>query len=493
MSLCGVCKRKGTTTESWVQCDQCKDWFHFACVGVDENIVYQPWNCNNCEKLINISSHVMHSPPQRNMSLTKESTEVSGAAQAQSQSKEETQQEPSALNINTNANTNAHGALNQHQLMLAMLEEKRATDERYIEQKYKLLAQMNGQDFTLPIYAPPPVAGIGGPSSSQLAARHAIPKELPKFSGDPEDWPCFISTFEHSTSVAGLSDVENMLRLQKCLGGKARELVKDKLLIPSMVSDVISTLKMFFGRPEHILERMIDRVRKLPPPKDRLESFIDFALAVRNICAMMEASNLTAHLNNPMLVKELVDKLPNKHKLDWAMYPKSCQPPVKEFSDWIYKIAEAASTVICPSTYKANPVNSHYEDPNQASSSNHKVAAATPTPTPKQNTSKCMACGSQEHSAPQCESFNKMSVDERWTKAKSARACYRCLKNHRKGCFMKKTCGLKVNNITYWSDSKTVLQWLKMDPRKFQQFVMHRIGEILESQMSSNGVGFQPK
>ncbi|KAL7743748.1 hypothetical protein ACLKA6_016808 [Drosophila palustris] len=263
MSLCGVCKRKGTTTESWVQCDQCKDWFHFACVGVDENIVYQPWNCNNCEKLINISSHVMHSPPQRNMSLTKESTEASGAAQAQSQSKEETQQEPSALTINTNA----HGALNQHQLMLAMLEEKRATEERYIEQKYKLLAQMNGQEFTLPIYAPPPVAGIGGPSSSQLAARHAIPKELPKFSGDPEDWPCFISTFEHSTSVAGLSDVENMLRLQKCLGGKARELVKDKLLIPSMVSDVISTLKMFFGRPEHILERMIDRVRKLPPPK----------------------------------------------------------------------------------------------------------------------------------------------------------------------------------------------------------------------------------
>ncbi|KAM8703164.1 hypothetical protein ACLKA7_007873 [Drosophila subpalustris] len=199
------------------------------------------------------------------MSLTKESTEASGAAQAQSQSKEETQQEPSALNINTNV----QGALNQHQLMLAMLVEKKATEERYIEQKYKLLAQMNGQEFTLP---------IGGPSSSQLAARHAITKELPKFSGDPEDWPCFISTFEHSTSVAGLSDVENMLCLQKCLGGKARELVKDKLLIPSMVSDVISTLKMFFGRPEHILERMIDRVRKLPLPKDRLESFIDFAL-----------------------------------------------------------------------------------------------------------------------------------------------------------------------------------------------------------------------
>ncbi|GBP02979.1 hypothetical protein EVAR_69128_1 [Eumeta japonica] len=33
----------------------------------------------------------------------------------------------------------------------------------------------------------------------------------------------------------------------------------------------------------------------------------------------------------------------------------------------------------------------------------------------------------------------------------------------------------------FWSDSKTVLQWLRMDPKKFQAFVMHRVGEILET------------
>jgi len=33
----------------------------------------------------------------------------------------------------------------------------------------------------------------------------------------------------------------------------------------------------------------------------------------------------------------------------------------------------------------------------------------------------------------------------------------------------------------YWTDSKTTLRWLRLDPRGFQQFVMHRIGEILEN------------
>nr|XP_043069359.1 uncharacterized protein LOC122322069 [Drosophila bipectinata] len=126
------------------------------------------------------------------------------------------------------------------------------------------------------------------------------------------------------------------------------------------IPEVISTLKMFFGRPEHILERMVEKVRRLAPPKDRLEALIEYALAVRNVCATMEACDLKAHLNNPMLVKELVDKLPNQHKLNWAMQPRDDRvAAVKAFSVWLYKIAEAASLVVAPSFYKTGAVNSH--------------------------------------------------------------------------------------------------------------------------------------
>jgi len=128
--------------------------------------------------------------------------------------------------------------------------------------------------------------------------------------------------FENGCSVAGFSNVENMLRLQKCLKGIAYDLVLDKLLLPTMVAEVIRTLKTFFGHPDQILDRLIEKAKRISAKKDRLDLLIDYALAVRNTCATMEACQLDAHLNNPMLVCELVDKRPNQYKLNWAMHPK---------------------------------------------------------------------------------------------------------------------------------------------------------------------------
>jgi len=55
-----------------------------------------------------------------------------------------------------------------------------------------------------------------GPSRAQLSALQILPADLPSFNGNPDEWPTFTSAFVNSTSVAGFSNVENMLRLQKC-------------------------------------------------------------------------------------------------------------------------------------------------------------------------------------------------------------------------------------------------------------------------------------
>ncbi|XP_053968485.1 uncharacterized protein LOC128869910 [Anastrepha ludens] len=40
---------------------------------------------------------------------------------------------------------------------------------------------------------------------------------------------------------------------------------------------------------------------------------------------------------------------------------------------------------------------------------------------------------------------------------------------------------INIMSKYWWTDSKTVLRWMRMDPKNFHQFVMHRIGEILEA------------
>ncbi|XP_017483489.1 PREDICTED: uncharacterized protein LOC108372336, partial [Rhagoletis zephyria] len=40
---------------------------------------------------------------------------------------------------------------------------------------------------------------------------------------------------------------------------------------------------------------------------------------------------------------------------------------------------------------------------------------------------------------------------------------------------------IPIKSKHWWTDSITVLRWIRMDPKRFHQFVMHRVGEILEA------------
>lgn len=141
-----------------------------------------------------------------------------------------------------------------------------------------------------------------------------------------------------------------MVRLQKCLKGKALEAVKCQLLHPSNLDQVIATLKMLFGRPEIIVHSLLQKINSLPAPKaDRLGTLVDFALAVRNMVATVKACELEEHLCNLTLLHSLTERLPPMIRLNWATHRQSLQSvTLAEFSDWLYKLAEAASTVTMP-------------------------------------------------------------------------------------------------------------------------------------------------
>ena len=160
---------------------------------------------------------------------------------------------------------------------------------------------------------------------SQLAARQAVPKELPDFDGNAEDWPLFFSTFNSSTRICGFSNEENMLRLRKCLHGKALEAVRSRLLHPSNVSGVLSTLKMLYGRPEALILAITKRIRGLAPPTiDRLDTVVNFAMAVENLMAIIQACEANDFVYNTSLRYELIEKL----------QPTPSWPITESIADW---------------------------------------------------------------------------------------------------------------------------------------------------------------
>lgn len=184
--------------------------------------------------------------------------------------------------------------------------------------------------------------------AEQIRARYAIPKELPTFSGKPEEWPIFISNYDSSTRICGSTNDENMLRLQRALKGKALEYVSSQLLLPDLVPEVIATLRMVFGRPEFIINSLLEKIRSAPSVNaNKLDTLVSYSMEVRNLVSSMRAAGLMTHLDNPILLQELIDKLPARFGLDWALHCKyATGENLSDFSDWLFDLAQAASTIL---------------------------------------------------------------------------------------------------------------------------------------------------
>lgn len=135
--------------------------------------------------------------------------------------------------------------------------------------------------------------------------------DLPVYSGKPEEWPLFYANFKDSTNEFNYNHRHNLMRLQKCLTGDAREAVASLLIYPNDVPKVIEELEFRFGRPDLLVRSQLQIVQKFPPiSAKRLEQIITFATKVRNVVAFLNSANCSHHLLNSTLLEELVSKLP---------------------------------------------------------------------------------------------------------------------------------------------------------------------------------------
>ncbi|XP_055918708.1 uncharacterized protein LOC129950814 [Eupeodes corollae] len=266
--------------------------------------------------------------------------------------------------------------------------------------------------------------------SRQLAARK-IYKELPTFTGSPEEWPLFKRMYEQSTQACGFSVEENLMRFQRALKGRARELVSSQLVEPSCVPQIMICLQMAFGQPNIILQNQIDNISRLPTVKaEKLESIVEFSTAVTNLNAVMKASNLEGQYDNPLLLKELLKKLTNDMKMRWATYSLESQTRgVLAFGTWLQLETQKVFEVLTSSDMTWPLFNSAIKRDTGRNDRTIKEARVNVHVQTKQ-TAECLVCGKKCKSIECCEEFKEMNSLARWEKVKELKLCRQCLTVH---------------------------------------------------------------
>lgn len=277
--------------------------------------------------------------------------------------------------------------------------------------------------------------------SSTESARSTIGRELTPFSGLPEEWPSFISEYNECTELCGFSDRENLQRLKKSLKGKAEEVVQSLMTVPENVTKIIETLQLRFGRPDFIIETLIEKARKLPSMKeDKFDTIIDFATAVQNLSTTTESLKCPNYLTNPQLLKDLTSKLSAAWKTKWCSYIAKKNiylPSVTDFSTWI---GTKATELACLSTPVVESTTEKKEKGQK------KVFATTEVQEPKKSTEsrRCLYCQKNNHDIGFCREFKRIELDLRWNFVKEKKTCYCCfqLGHQTSNCKKRKSCGL---------------------------------------------------
>ncbi|XP_055522480.1 uncharacterized protein LOC129716671 [Wyeomyia smithii] len=472
-SVCPFCN--APDDGKMINCDNCNQWFHFNCVGVSESESERDWNCAQCH--VQVTSG--HSTPaertrqesernqlaciqelrkqigllQRRLAYTevRENQRVQFNTGSRPNRNEldanSTGVFPKANSTTIDANKSAYENDEELEDGLRLLEEKHALEKRQLQERFSLLQRrrssvgINQTGLTTANSAASSSTLYNELSRSQLAARQAVARDLPVFYGHPEEWPLFHASFESSTRMCGYSDEENLLRLQRCLKGKALEAVRSRLLHPSNLSGIMSTLKTLFGRPEVIVHSLVTRIREMPSPKaEKLNTLIDFGVAIQNVCATIKACGLDEYLCNVALLQELVDRLPPAIKLNWALHRQSLQlVTLSSFGDWLEKLVEAACVVtISPVEPPINRKNRKQDDYLNVHSEETKPLKPTGIRTAIQ---RCVICEGACSSTDVCKAFINMSISSRWSALREKRLCKKCLNKHFGACIIKSSCG----------------------------------------------------
>ena len=267
------------------------------------------------------------------------------------------------------------------------------------------------------------------------------PLHLPKFSGDIQGWPEFISLFDSSIhNSVSLQDSQKLQYLLSCLSGEPKTMVSSISIVNENYEVVRTLLKARYENQRVLISTLLKRLTSLD--KVHADNLVELKKFRSNYSAVLESlKTMRVSIENwdPLLIHLLVQLFDKTLRREWEdkLSGKTEFPKLQfldSFLDDRIHICEVMA-VDTPKTQKVeaaktprSPGDFHKKTVHHGSTNDVKPL-------------KCLLC-SQNHSLSKCSKFLSFSPKQRYDQARSLNLCLNCLSSsHRVAeCFSEFTC-----------------------------------------------------
>lgn len=269
--------------------------------------------------------------------------------------------------------------------------------------------------------------------------------DLPTFSGAANEWLPFNAAVRDSTNLYAISAAENLQRLRSCLKGEARDAVAALLHTATDPGEIMKTLEQCFGRPEVIIDRALEDLKKLPRPGASAADLNSFAIKLQNTVCVLKTIDRRGYLYNPLLAREVLDKLSPHLRSRWCDYAYdnegTADPEIVVMSRFLMREADRALRyTYAPSTCAASQKKE--TRPAATVAPKKRANVFTTTEGVEEEKEQCPSC-EQAHILTKCPKYKALTVEQRWDFVREKKICFRCAqKNHRRMNCQAKLCGV---------------------------------------------------
>ncbi|CAG7786387.1 unnamed protein product, partial [Allacma fusca] len=248
---------------------------------------------------------------------------------------------------------------------------------------------------------------------------HRPALELPKFSGERDEWSSFYAIFKSAIEDdTSLTDAERLQYLVRCLSGPPKDSVKNFPIIDASFVPAMKLLKTNYSNKRLIVHDNLEKILSLPQMSSEsapaLQKMLD--QTYQGLSVLKNEGQPTDQWGT-IVTHILIKKLDPKSRELFESQQSATEVPV--YNDLIQFLTKRVGSL----RMLTSTVPKHTKS-NEKFSGKHKSVASNLSV----SSSSCTLCEGEEHNLWKCPKFIAMNISEKRSLVQSRHLCFNCLR-----------------------------------------------------------------